>query len=92
MCHVAWLASPELRAQAGKGAKPWMVYFLRGKAASCDLSGERTHDPCAGAPSGPFLDRLLCRALAWRKGPCRFFTRPDRRAHHWRPSSRPNAT
>ncbi|MCG7627284.1 thermonuclease family protein [Epibacterium sp. MM17-32] len=40
--------APELRTAAGKGAKRWMVNYLRGKSITCDLNGERTHDRWVG--------------------------------------------
>lgn len=40
--------APELKTRAGKDAKRWMVGYLRGKAISCDLNGDRTYDRWVG--------------------------------------------
>lgn len=40
--------APELRTQAGKDAKRWMVNYLAGKAVTCNLNGDRTHDRYVG--------------------------------------------
>ncbi len=39
---------PELRTQAGKQARRWMVNYLRGKSIECSLNGDRTHDRWVG--------------------------------------------
>ncbi len=40
--------APELRTRAGQDARRWVVNYLRGKAISCELNGERTHDRMVG--------------------------------------------
>ncbi|MDP5217134.1 thermonuclease family protein [Ruegeria sp. 2205SS24-7] len=40
--------APELNTQPGQSAKRWMVNYLRGKAVSCDLTGEKTYDRYVG--------------------------------------------
>lgn len=40
--------APELKTRAGQDAKRWLTNYLRGKAISCDLTGERTYDRWVG--------------------------------------------
>jgi micrococcal nuclease len=40
--------APELGTKSGQDAKRWMVNYLRGKAISCDLTGDRTGDRYVG--------------------------------------------
>jgi micrococcal nuclease len=40
--------APELKTQAGKSARRWMVNYLRGQEVNCDLTGERTYDRYVG--------------------------------------------
>ncbi|MFA3919324.1 thermonuclease family protein [Ruegeria hyattellae] len=40
--------APELDTQAGQSGKRWMGNHLRGKAVSCDLTGEKTYDRYVG--------------------------------------------
>lgn len=36
--------APELEYRSGQDARRWMVVYLRGKAVTCDLTGEKTYD------------------------------------------------
>lgn len=40
--------APELGTRAGRDAKRWMQGYLRGKAVSCELNGDRTGDRFVG--------------------------------------------
>ena len=40
--------APELSTPSGRNARRWMVGYLTGKAVTCDLNGDRTHDRYVG--------------------------------------------
>ncbi|MEQ5872679.1 thermonuclease family protein [Sagittula sp. NFXS13] len=40
--------APELKTRAGQDAKRWLTNYLRGRAITCDLNGDRTYDRWVG--------------------------------------------